>query len=216
MSKASNRSLDCYKEHHHIIPKALGGSDSLDNLVYLTAREHYIAHLLLTRITEGIYKSKMVNAVFCMINLNNTKVSSKIYEKLRIAQSERMKIYNPVFNNKTKEKISNSLKKFYSNRDSTFKGKHHSEATKKILSEQKKDKPLSHEHRKKISEAHKGKTGFKHSEATKQRIASKLKLLNTGKKHTLKSKQKMSESAKLRWLKYKNENSINPAYSAPN
>ena len=38
-----------YKEKHHIIPRCLGGSNDLDNLVYLTAREHFICHWLLHR-----------------------------------------------------------------------------------------------------------------------------------------------------------------------
>lgn len=37
-------------EIHHIIPKCVGGSDSNYNLVKLTYREHFIAHLLLTKI----------------------------------------------------------------------------------------------------------------------------------------------------------------------
>ena len=36
-----------YYENHHIIPKWLGGDDSKDNMVLLTAREHFVAHWLL-------------------------------------------------------------------------------------------------------------------------------------------------------------------------
>jgi len=36
-----------YYEGHHIIPKSQGGSDDASNIVYLTAREHFIAHWLL-------------------------------------------------------------------------------------------------------------------------------------------------------------------------
>ena len=36
-----------YYEKHHIKPRSLGGNDSEDNLVLLTAREHYLAHYLL-------------------------------------------------------------------------------------------------------------------------------------------------------------------------
>lgn len=36
-----------YYEKHHIIPKWLGGLDTKDNLILLTAKEHFIAHLLL-------------------------------------------------------------------------------------------------------------------------------------------------------------------------
>jgi len=31
-----------YYEKHHIIPRALGGSDELENLVLLTAKEHFV------------------------------------------------------------------------------------------------------------------------------------------------------------------------------
>lgn len=37
-----------YYESHHILPKCLGGSNDKSNRVLLTAREHFIAHKLLT------------------------------------------------------------------------------------------------------------------------------------------------------------------------
>lgn len=42
-----------YTETHHIQPLSLGGSDSKENLVELSAREHFIAHKLLFRIYRG-------------------------------------------------------------------------------------------------------------------------------------------------------------------
>ena len=48
ISNAKDRDLTCYAEKHHIIPRCLNGNDSPDNLVNLTAREHFIAHKLLT------------------------------------------------------------------------------------------------------------------------------------------------------------------------
>lgn len=36
-------------EIHHILPRCLGGSDDSNNLIKLTAREHFLAHLLLHR-----------------------------------------------------------------------------------------------------------------------------------------------------------------------
>jgi hypothetical protein len=39
-----------YFEHHHIVPRCLGGTDHRSNLVYLTPEEHYVAHQLLTKI----------------------------------------------------------------------------------------------------------------------------------------------------------------------
>lgn len=38
-----------YIERHHIVPSSLGGTDESSNIVALTGREHYIAHLLLAR-----------------------------------------------------------------------------------------------------------------------------------------------------------------------
>lgn len=51
--KRNSTRKDGYFEHHHIFPRALGGGDEPENLVYLTAREHYIAHLLLGHIHGG-------------------------------------------------------------------------------------------------------------------------------------------------------------------
>lgn len=52
-----------YLEKHHIIPRSLGGDDSTDNLVKLTAREHFICHLLLTKMVSGPSRFKMLSAV---------------------------------------------------------------------------------------------------------------------------------------------------------
>jgi hypothetical protein len=79
-----------YKEVHHIIPRCMGGSDSKENLVDLTAREHYIAHALLWKMKfSGIYGSKMAFAFNTFIRkmvttergIHHTyKITSRIYE----------------------------------------------------------------------------------------------------------------------------------------
>ena len=58
-----------YTEKHHIIPRSLGGNNEKNNIVKLTAREHFICHLLLTKIyPEGsIQNLKMCKAFICMI-----------------------------------------------------------------------------------------------------------------------------------------------------
>jgi hypothetical protein len=49
--RAQERSAVCeYSERHHITPKAHGGTNNPENLVRLTAREHFLAHWLLWRI----------------------------------------------------------------------------------------------------------------------------------------------------------------------
>lgn len=63
--------VEGYVERHHIIPKSLGGSNDQSNLVALTAREHYICHLLLLRMTTGAERLKMLRA------FNAFKISSR-------------------------------------------------------------------------------------------------------------------------------------------
>lgn len=42
-----------YVERHHIVPRALGGGDESENLIELSAEDHFFAHLLLARIHGG-------------------------------------------------------------------------------------------------------------------------------------------------------------------
>lgn len=62
VDRARGRELDGYSERHHVLPKCMGGTDDSTNIVRLTAREHYIAHLLLCRMTDGTNQRKMAFA----------------------------------------------------------------------------------------------------------------------------------------------------------
>lgn len=89
------------RERHHIIPQSLGGSNDKSNLTYLSAREHFICHWLLIKMTEGEARSKMLYALMGMRAMSDThqryssSVTSRVYEKYRIEHalnhSERMK-----------------------------------------------------------------------------------------------------------------------------
>ena len=59
IQKAKVRNLSGYKEKHHILPRCLGGKDNKENLAILTAREHFIVHMLLCKFTTGQAKMKM-------------------------------------------------------------------------------------------------------------------------------------------------------------
>jgi hypothetical protein len=61
IGKASlrNNNLDYVENHHHIVPKCLGGDDMSTNIISLTLKEHVICHLLLTKMTTGLDKAKM-------------------------------------------------------------------------------------------------------------------------------------------------------------
>lgn len=84
-----------YCEKHHILPRSLGGSDDPENLVKLTAREHFIAHLLLTKIHKsGPNHFKMVKAINmmrCNSPTHERYIPSRTYDFIRrelaIAQS---------------------------------------------------------------------------------------------------------------------------------
>lgn len=89
VENAKARKLDCYKETHHIVPKSLGGSNDKDNLVELTAREHFICHWLLVHIHTGSAQHKMVYALNGMKRNGKdneryeTPITSRVYAKLK-------------------------------------------------------------------------------------------------------------------------------------
>lgn len=87
--RARDRVLKDYTEKHHIQPRSLGGTDDKNNLVDLTAREHFICHWLLTKMYTGEAKAKMIYALNGMKRSNNfaqryeTKITARVYENLK-------------------------------------------------------------------------------------------------------------------------------------
>jgi len=88
-NRKQNPILNVYTETHHIIPRSLGGSNADENLVNLTAREHFICHWLLTKMYAGESRGKMINALYMMQAKNpnqkryKSKITARIYSKLR-------------------------------------------------------------------------------------------------------------------------------------
>ena len=93
-SNAKKRITEGYTELHHIIPQSMGGSNDKENLVELTAREHFICHWLLIKMTEGEDRSKMLYALNGMKAENryqqryHTQITARVYEKYRIEHAE--------------------------------------------------------------------------------------------------------------------------------
>jgi hypothetical protein len=90
IERAQIRQLEGYKEKHHIIPKCLGGSNEKSNLVELTAREHFLCHLLLCEIYPN--NEKLLYALWLMAigkqkpkSLDKFKLSSRIYENIKLS-----------------------------------------------------------------------------------------------------------------------------------
>lgn len=83
--------VDGYSETHHVVPRSLGGPDDEENLVVLTGREHFLAHLLLWKANPN--ERSLASAAWMMAHKGTAagygaKVTSRIYEALRIAHGE--------------------------------------------------------------------------------------------------------------------------------
>ena len=88
-----------YCEKHHILPKSLDGTDENSNLILLTAREHYIAHRLLSKIMLSKYGNKSqqyIKMICALLKMNDAKhqefMTSHVYEHIRSEQGRLNKI----------------------------------------------------------------------------------------------------------------------------
>lgn len=75
-----------FTEKHHIVPRCMGGGNESENIIKLTARAHFIAHLLLAKIHGG----KLVHAAWRMSN--DGKHGNRRYEWLRREQATQKRI----------------------------------------------------------------------------------------------------------------------------
>ena len=90
-----------YTEKHHIIPESFyknrarkgpagwldGNPNDIVNFVNLTAKEHWVCHLLLCKMTTGLAATKMNNAAWRLATLGKTsnkiRITSRQYEALK-------------------------------------------------------------------------------------------------------------------------------------
>ena len=143
IAKAKNKirvkAKDVYYEGHHIIPKCFGGQgDSRNskhpNIVLLTPKEHYIAHLLLVKIYPD--SPAMKKALWNMCSTGDKKrykPSAKSYDKIRKEYIESVlgegnHFYNKKHSVETKQKIGEASK----GRKTFLNKKHSDEAKQKI------------------------------------------------------------------------------------
>lgn len=176
VTKVQSRPIpNAYTEKHHIIPKSLGGSD--DDIVVLTAKEHYICHLLLTKMTIGTNRRKMLFA-FKMMNEGGNKFQKQRYT------SRIFEYYRP--------KIAIAVSESNKGRVSSFKNKRHKKETRIIMSEKAKE---PHRRKKQLDNLEKAliaNIGSKRTAETRIKISKSLK--NKPKSEI--AKKNMSRAAK--------------------
>lgn len=112
-----------YLENHHIIPKALGGTDNLNNLILLTPKEHFICHWLLTKMCiNTFYKQKMLNAFSGMFSWKDKRnLTSKQYQiikencksRIRTSESRAKQSQTNLSKNIISSRKGKTLKEFY-------------------------------------------------------------------------------------------------------
>lgn len=147
---------DKYHERHHIVLKSCGGSNDLDNLIDLYAKEHFIAHKLLAE--ENPDNLKIVCAYTCMAFLRNDyehryELTPDEYEEARIVLSKTMSENrkgdkNPMYgmsgenspsygkkhSEETREKMKRNHADFRGNKHGNY-GKHPSAETRQKMKE---------------------------------------------------------------------------------
>lgn len=172
----------------------------------LTAREHYIAHLLLAKIYDDYKMWYALNMMFCSNckQKRNFKFNSRLYEKLKIEyskhNSEFQKIRfsdpkNKEYLKKPKSELHKQhLKESFKNRD--FTGEKNPMYGKNIKDFMTPEAYDSWKYN--VGKSRRGKIGvFKCSESTKNKISA----ANKGRKHTDQSRANMSKSRKIFYYK---------------
>lgn len=189
-------------ERHHIVPRSLGGNDEPQNIAFITPREHFVCHWLLTKIhPAGEEHWKMINA-FRMMRAENpnqqrysTKITSRVYENLKKEyaklQSERVAgENNPMWRRTHTEEARRAISK-----KNTGKKLTDEQVAKQIKAQTgRKRKPFSDEWRARMSESKQGKNNNRYgvvlSEETRQKIGDKIR----GRKQTDEEKARRGEA----------------------
>lgn len=144
IENARTREIDTsvYYERHHIVPRALGGTDDDSNLVHLTAREHFMCHALLVHMHTGQAQRKMMWALNAM-QMNKERFNARLYERMR------HEYVNPMHDAETKAKHAEAMRK----RDNVgMTGRKHTEETRRKMREARAKQVITEETKRKISE----------------------------------------------------------------
>ncbi len=161
INRAKTRILTGYVERHHIVPRCMEGTDDLSNIAVLTPEEHYTAHMLLVKIYPNNY------SLLCAVRMMSyTRKGNKLYGWLKrkarfttprkketkprkkrvLTEEHKRKIglagIGRTFTAETRQKISQKnietkSKQNLKGKNSHMWGRHHSEETKRKISQTK-------------------------------------------------------------------------------
>lgn len=188
-TRKMNTTPDSYHETHHIVPTSLSGSNDPENLVRLTAREHYVAHRLLEKITDQKYgfhskqHNSMLDAMWLLSHdkIHKKFINSRTYEYLKkersIALSKQMSgENNPMYGKNIKDHMTpEKYEQWKKNIKAAGKrriGRKFSKETCEKISAKKKGQKHTEETKNKIS---KKLIGFKRPESVKIQIGNSLR-----------------------------------------
>lgn len=165
IGNAKNRqTVNGYTERHHIIPSSLSGKNTAENIAILTGREHFICHRLLSKMTTGDSKYKMLAAVFRMMHSNQPLRyigTSHTYEKVKSEKAilhsklfagDKNPFYGKNHSDQTRDKLREARYNQVQQQGTTM-----TEAAREKLSKAAKGRVLSDEHKRKIGLANSGK-----------------------------------------------------------
>lgn len=186
--KAENRTPpEDYTEKHHTFPKSIYGKNN--RIVILSGREHYIAHALLERICIQRYGKNHWKTIKMTLAHNGMKgnggyINSYLYENARIRLSINMSGKNNPFYGKLHDE---STKKKMSDNGKGKKMPPRTEEYKKMLSERMKNRVVSEETKRKLSESKKGNIPWNNGKKRKTSAWNKGKTFpNKGRKYDYK------------------------------
>lgn len=95
----SRSSITEYSEKHHIVPRCLGGTNAKQNIVRLTGREHYIAHLCLVKIHPGHFGIVQAAMLMCCESSGQDRSHNRRYSWLRKKHAVAMSVSQGGFKN---------------------------------------------------------------------------------------------------------------------
>ena len=114
----SRNNTDTYVERHHIIPKAIGGTNDFFNISILTPKQHFICHWLLTKMVEEKNRNKMLYAFWSMTRKNSNHqrtITSAQYDVARkqVSKVRKGKSYEQIYGVEKSKQIKQKISKVH-------------------------------------------------------------------------------------------------------